>query len=41
MGTTIFFRLAAQDKDYIESNVSTMIGLGPVLVPTNMSVPVF
>ena len=39
MGTTIFFRLAAQDPDYLDRNVSTFIGLGPVIVPANSTAP--
>lgn len=40
MGTTIFFRLAAQQRAYIERNISAFIGLGPVIVPTNSTAPI-
>ena len=35
MGTTIMFRLAANQQAYVEASISTFVGLGPVIVPTN------
>mmetsp|Transcript_24961 Transcript_24961/g.31140 ORF Transcript_24961/g.31140 Transcript_24961/m.31140 type:complete len:223 (-) Transcript_24961:496-1164(-) len=35
MGTTIMFRMAAENRTYLENNISTFVGLGPVVVPVN------
>ena len=35
MGTTIMFRLAVSQPEYVRNNISTFIGIGPVIVPVN------
>lgn len=35
MGTTLMFRLAAEDPVYVRKNVSTFIAIGPIIVPTS------
>lgn len=33
MGTTIMFRLAAENPSFVEDSISSFIGIGPVIVP--------
>ena len=40
MGTTIMFRLSAEDSDFVRENVSTIIAIGPVLVPFYTTSPI-
>ena len=35
MGTTIMFRLAAENPTFVENSISSFIGIGPVIVPSN------
>ena len=39
MGTTIMFRLAAENPAYVREKISTFIALGPTIVPTNLTSP--
>lgn len=40
MGTTIMFRLGAEDPEFVRDNISTVIALGPVIVPTFTTSPI-
>lgn len=40
MGTTIFFRLAAENPSFVEDSISSFVGIGPVVVPAHSNAPV-
>ena len=40
MGTTIMFHLAIERPDYVETNISTFIAIGPVFIPANTRAPI-
>ena len=39
MGSTVMFRLAAEQRAYVEENISSIVALDPVLVPWNHNSP--